>query len=329
MSLLGCLIIVIGVVISAWPLVPNLVLGLGLCLGTGGCICAITGVLQINKQFSGSSRGLAHGFSLAGNTLGGLLLPGLIALMMDSYGYTGALLLLSALLTNIVPASLFFSNDMVRNESNNNEDSPNNNDTGKNIYKNPRLWFCIVSMASTTIGYTNFGLYLPLHLHSSLGLTKTAAASFISVFAVGDLVGRVTGPAMSDKWSPRWPWYCAGLAGAGSCMMVISLLQDTVSLAILTFVAGLFSGVMVGVYPALLSDELGPENLSHTYPLSQTLAGILNLAGPPLLGLMASHLSTAHVMMVLGSSLVIGCLPLLISSIVICYRTSYTIVSQH
>ena len=29
------------------------------------------------------------------------------------------------------------------------------------------------------------------------------------------------------------------------------------------------SGVMVGVYPALLSDELGAENLAVTYPLSQ------------------------------------------------------------
>jgi hypothetical protein len=39
----------------------------------------------------------------------------------------------------------------------------------------------------------------------------------------------------------------------------------------------------VGVYPSLLSDELGAEQLSHTYPVSLTLAGILNLAGPPAL----------------------------------------------
>ena len=75
-----------GVVVAAWPRTALLYTGLGLGLGAGGCVCAITGVLQINKQFSGSGRGLAHGLSLAGNTLGGLLLPGLIALLVDRWG---------------------------------------------------------------------------------------------------------------------------------------------------------------------------------------------------------------------------------------------------
>ena len=88
----------------------------------------------------------------------------------------------------------------------------------------------------------------------------------------------------------------------------------------LTLVAGLFSGVMDSVYPALLSDELGPENLSQTYPLSQTLAGVLNLAGPPLLGVLVTLMSTSHVMVVLGSSLIIGSLPLFVSSILFCRR---------
>ena len=53
--------------------------------------------------------------------------------------------------------------------------------------------------------------------------------------------------------------------------------------------AGLGSGVMVGVYPSLLSDELGAEQLSHTYPVSLTLAGLLNLAGPPALAQVNSY----------------------------------------
>ena len=81
--MLGCGLIVAGVVAAAWPRTALLYAGLGLGLGTGGCVCAITGVLQINNQFSGSGRGLAHGLSLGGNTLGGLLLPGLIALLVD------------------------------------------------------------------------------------------------------------------------------------------------------------------------------------------------------------------------------------------------------
>ena len=88
----------------------------------------------------------------------------------------------------------------------------------------------------------------------------------------------------------------------------------------LTLVAGLCSGVMVGVYPALLADERGPDQLSLTYPLTQTLAGLLNLGGPPLLGLLASRVSTHVVMLVLGSSLIIGSVPLTLSSLVRCCR---------
>ena len=108
-------------------------------------------------------------------------------------------------------------------------------------------------------------------------------------------------------------------------MLVLPILSDIVMIGAVTLVAGLCSGVMVGVYPALLSDELGPENLSLTYPLSQTLAGILNLGGPPLLGAMASMMSTTYVMIVLGSSLIVGSLPLFIASLVSCTRKQNSI----
>ena len=165
MSIAGCVIIVLGVIISAFPFLPNLYIGLGVFLGTGGCLCAISGVLEINKRFTGSSRGLAHGFSLAGNTVGGLVLPALIAVMMDRYGYTGALLLLSAVILNIIPASLLYTNTKLRPVIS--DGQPSSSESGKEVFRNSRLWFCIFSMASTTVGYTNFGLYLPLHLHST------------------------------------------------------------------------------------------------------------------------------------------------------------------
>ena len=155
MSLLGCVLIVSGVLLSSWPLLHNLYIGLGLLLGTGGCVCAITGVLQINRHFTGSDRGLAHGFSLAGNTLGGLLLPGLIALLTESYSYSGAMVILAAIILNIVPASIVFSNRVVKTQPDPDPDTKDNNNTdeqqgSKGIYSNPRLWLCIFSMASTT-----------------------------------------------------------------------------------------------------------------------------------------------------------------------------------
>ncbi len=57
----------------------------------------------------------------------------------------------------------------------------------------------------------------------------------------------------------------------------------------MSMVVGLGSGVMVGVYPSLLSDELGAEQLGRTYPVSLTLAGLINLAGPPALAQVLSR----------------------------------------
>ena len=136
-------------------------------MGSGGCLATIIGVLEINKRFTGKRRGLAHGWSLAGNTLGGLLLPGTLALLFHHWGRAGALAIHSAVLLNIVPAALFYSSHVVTAEEREEEKSERTNH-GK-VWSNPRFWFCIFSMASTTIGYTNFGLYLPLHLTSCLG----------------------------------------------------------------------------------------------------------------------------------------------------------------
>ena len=99
------------------------------------------------------------------------------------------MLVLASLLLNILPASLLYSAHPPRTQ----DPAPApveeragelSCDKAASIYRSPRLWCCIFSMASTTVGYTNFGLYLPLHLHSALGLSTTQAATFISVFAV-------------------------------------------------------------------------------------------------------------------------------------------------
>jgi len=326
---LGGAIASIGFLLAAvTSSLPLLYLGLGGALGSGGCLATIIGVLEINKRFTGKRRGLAHGWSLAGNTLGGLLLPGSLALLFDQWGRAGALAIHSAVLLNIVPATLFYSSHVVTVEEREEERTERTNQ-GK-VWSNPRFWFCIFSMASTTIGYTNFGLYLPLHLTSCLGLSPTTAASFLSLFALGDLTGRLTGPALSDRAPPRWLWYCAALAGAGVAIAMVSTLSGLVEVAAAILVAGLLSGVMVGTYPALLSDELGAENLAVTYPLSQTLAGLLNLAGPPLLGLLASRVDTSTVMLVLGASLVSGAAPLALASIIRpCFSSAFAPVSSN
>merc|ERR1712020_401004 len=96
------------------------------------------------------------------------------------------------------------------------------------------------------------------------------------------MLGRLTGPALSDKFPPRWPWYCSGLAAAGTFMLLIPLTSTTPVTGAITLAAGLS--------PALLSDELGSDNLSLTYPLSMTVSGFLNLAGPPILAVISSLL---------------------------------------
>ena len=117
---------------------PLLYLGLGGALGTGGCLASITGVLEINKRFTGTRRGMAHGWSLAGNTLGGLLLPGSMALLFENWGRSGALAIHSAILLNTLPAALFYSGQVVKVEDRG-EGRPEGGE-GKVL---SFLWFCI------------------------------------------------------------------------------------------------------------------------------------------------------------------------------------------
>ncbi|XP_023340780.1 uncharacterized protein LOC111710843 isoform X2 [Eurytemora carolleeae] len=169
-------------------------------------------------------------------------------------------------------------------------------------------------MCSTTVGYTNFGLYLPLHLNSVFQFNSQQGSLFLSIFSIGDFFGRVFGPALSDKFGTRWLWYCGGLSGAGLTMIILAFQVPPTVVGCCTFTAGICSGVFIGIYPALLSDELGADRLNHTYPVSLTIAGICNLAGPPILAQISSRLNSYAVMMVLGLSLIFGSLPLLLIS---------------
>jgi len=58
--------------------------------------------------FQGSRLGTAHGLSLAGSTAGGLLVPVLVAYLIFTWGYRGAVLLQAAILLHTIPASLFY-----------------------------------------------------------------------------------------------------------------------------------------------------------------------------------------------------------------------------
>lgn len=63
--------------------------------------------LIVNTYFT-SRRGQAVGLSMAGTSVGQMLMPQVVRLLLDSYGYSGTTLILGGLCLNGIAGALLF-----------------------------------------------------------------------------------------------------------------------------------------------------------------------------------------------------------------------------
>ncbi|XP_075541990.1 uncharacterized protein LOC142576004 isoform X2 [Dermacentor variabilis] len=95
--------------------------------------------------------------------------------------------------------------------------------------------------------------------------------------AVGQLVGRIVVPFVSDKIaSSRCPFTAASLALAAACLLLISSVKDFTTLAVLIAVVGVCEGYLLCIKGVLIGDYLGVETLA-------AVCGLLGVASVPAL----------------------------------------------
>ncbi|CRK86960.1 CLUMA_CG000776, isoform A [Clunio marinus] len=107
-TLLGAGFCSAGMILTHWATsIEYLYISYGVFVGIGAGLSFPPTVYIVTSYFT-SKRGLANGLCISGSALGSILLPPLLRVLLDHYGYRGACLIMGAITLNCFIAAIYY-----------------------------------------------------------------------------------------------------------------------------------------------------------------------------------------------------------------------------
>lgn len=287
----------------------TLFLGLSVITGAGigfGYICPLT----VCMKWFPDKKGLVTGVSVAGFGAGAILLSAfaehlLVARGMDVMHVfrivglgSGLIAACSALLLREPPherragtlrssVGAGFATDLL---------------TSRNF-----LLLCLGMFCGTFAGLLVVGNLKPIAL--SLGLGNATATLAISVFALGNALGRIGWGQVHDRVGTR-PAIFLSQAFLGLSMLLFMLPPAPAIVFAAVLLTGLGFGGCFVVYASSVVDLFGMDLFPRLYPVCFLWYGLAALIGPPLGGMMADMTGSYGLSIVMSALLVLATAPL-------------------
>ncbi|XP_012868682.1 PREDICTED: monocarboxylate transporter 11 [Dipodomys ordii] len=267
----------------------HLYLGLGLLAGAGWALVFAPALGTLSRYFS-RRRVLAVGLALTGNGASSLVLAPALQLLLDTFGWRGALLLLGAVTLHLTPCGALLRPLALTGDPPAPPRSPLAA-LGLGLFK--RRAFSIFALGTALIGGGYFVPYVHLAPHAlDRGLGGYGAALVVAVAAVGDASARLVCGWLADQgWVPlpRLLAVFGGLTGLG--ILAVGLVptvesEDSWGGPLLAAAgayglsAGSYAPLVFGVLPGLV----GIGGVVQATGLVMMLMSLGGLLGPPLSG---------------------------------------------
>jgi MFS family permease len=220
----------------------------------------------VSKWFN-EGRGFALGISSLGSSMGGFILPAVIAVLLANFSWRQALIILAVFcLVTLIP----LNGIILRKEP----PKPAEAEEGKEevqassagpiwttgeVIKKPMFWIPVLGIIPLMAGYTgvqfNLGAYM-----SDLGYDQSLAAQLITLVAVGQVVGKMAAGSVSEKLDHRLIyWIMAG--GMGVAMYLFSGGPSQSSLYLAAGLMGAASGATLPMLPIMYSSRFGTKSI--------------------------------------------------------------------
>ncbi|KAH8114499.1 MFS general substrate transporter [Phellopilus nigrolimitatus] len=220
-------------------------------------------------------RGLANGVMFAGTAVGGLLLPLILPHLVNSFGPSKTLRILSLAILGLILPALPFLRPRLPESRVHGPDSRPEVDQGWRFawIKNPP--FMLYVLANTLQGFAYFLplLWLPTFA-SDLNLSDTDASLTLALLNGSSVMSRVGMGVLSDKFNP---WILA-LATTFCTSLATFVLWGVLSRGFPGLLAyGIFYGGLAGGWSSLFTGFVKPVAKDNP-SLSTTLFGVLMLS---------------------------------------------------
>ncbi|MBF6601496.1 MAG: MFS transporter [Sphingorhabdus sp.] len=252
----------------------------GFLIGSAGALAGPLCWHTVVIHWFDVKRATVLGIMLTGSAVGGFLAQPVLIGVMDRFGTWQSGWLVSAA---TVAAALLLSRFII-NRPQDIDQYPDNidpNDTHDNVrqsapiartYRSAYNWTLKEVFHTRTvyfamiisITYLGIGTFLLTHgalYFSDIGISKLQTASIISMFILGNGVGRIPAGWLGDKLELRWL-----IAGIMSVMLIgfvmLWTLQHPITLGIAAFTLGLCYGGTYALFPALISNFFGQESFA-------------------------------------------------------------------
>jgi MFS transporter, OFA family, oxalate/formate antiporter len=262
--------------------------GLGVGLGLGTAYVPVLGAVQ---QWFVRQRGLASGIAVSGIGVGTLVVPPLVALLIEAAGWRAAYLALGifaaivgggmALLIEDHPRDRGLSPDGDPPQSGLQAKEPATASIGEAIRCRRFLGLC----AACLIG--SFGVFVPfVHLVPYAldhGVARSAAVLLLGAIGVGSTAGRFVLGGIADRLGRPFSLLTmvAGMALAFTVWLVSTSLWPLAGFALLF---GLFYGGWVALMPAVVADYFPGRKIGGVLGILSLSIAVGTLIGPTAAG---------------------------------------------
>uniref|UniRef100_A0A3Q3WSH7 Major facilitator superfamily (MFS) profile domain-containing protein n=1 Tax=Mola mola TaxID=94237 RepID=A0A3Q3WSH7_MOLML len=311
--MLGGLLSSCGLLLSSFSSSLELLyLSMGILTGLGFALCYTPAIVMVGCYFR-ERKALAYGIAMSGSGIGTFVLAPAVQLLIDLYSWRGALLILSAFVSNLCVCGALLRPITVQ-EAKKEADllSSEKSTTLPLMPRNPapqlqrRRCFGSCFQSSTEYSFLLLPGFLGLAASFLLlasgcslpfiylvpyglraGLSHQQAAFLMSILGVIDIVGNVTFCWLTDRrcLKPyRLGCYIFSVAMDGLCCLFVPLLRSFLLLVPFAVLYGYFDGAYVALIPVVTSDLVGTQYLSSALGVVYFLHAIPFLISPPIGG---------------------------------------------
>ena len=297
LMLLGALGLVAGyVALSFSTSMTQVLLIYGVLMSPANVLLGPTAAAALLSRWFSKRRGAALGIAAAGISAGGIVFPPIIQLLIDSFEWRAAFLVLSGIIFVLTVPAIFLivvdrpsdrnlhpdGAEVAEVPAGGGSRAVEQVDTGR-VLRDANFWLIAVVMAVLLCG--NKGLLtnvVPLAIE--LGTRPDLAAMLISLFSAGSFTGKMLFAGLADRFDPRivLATAVAGFAFGMSCFW-----QAEAGYAVMAAGGALMGLAAGGVLPLkglLLAQSFGAQNVGRVMGLMTLAIMPLNLVAPPLFG---------------------------------------------
>jgi MFS family permease len=244
-------------------------------IGTG----PLTYTRPLNAWFD-RQRGLALGLGASGLAVSTMIVPPLLAMFVEDYGWRAGYIALAGLAGLIgLPAVLL----LVRNEPENlapctTTEAPTDPEHDRSFFRLPVFWMLVASLICMAIPGAGFLSQMSPLLQEE-GFGATTAALGISAYAAGQVSGRLIAGFALDRIAPQVVGFVFNAVPALG-FVLLWLYQDALILALAAAaLIGIQQGAEIDLFAYIVSRRFGMERYGTIYGWLLGLGWIGNAVG--------------------------------------------------